>query len=130
MLLAIIAGVATTAVLYQLDLAARAAQPGYGVSVAVEAQPPIPVRLPPGARDVPSGEAVYRRTCMGCHGAGAKGTDLAPGILVGINGYLRDDERLAGLIRAGRGGMPAFRASELSDRDLANLIAFLRSLPR
>lgn len=40
-----------------------------------------------------------------------------------------DDETLAFVVRAGRQPMPAFTEQMLSDQQLTDIIAYLRSLP-
>ena len=56
---------------------------------------------------------------MGCHGADASGVS-APGIVD------RPDEDFVNAIQNGKGYMPAF--PDLSDIDIGNIIAYVRSL--
>ena len=74
-----------------------------------------------GNEDTPEelGKALYEANCMGCHGADATGVS-APGILD------RPDEDFVNAIQNGKGYMPAF--PDLSDTDIGNIIAYVRSL--
>jgi mono/diheme cytochrome c family protein len=79
------------------------------------------------------GARVFTRTCSGCHGADGKGV-----MRVGLAKPPRDltnpefqaqftDEDLRRVIRVGKGQMPAF-GGLMGDEDLANVIAFIRTL--
>jgi len=46
-----------------------------------------------------------------------------------FKGQYADDETLAFVVRAGRQPMPAFSEQMLSDKELADIIAYLQSLP-
>ncbi|MCA9570546.1 MAG: cytochrome c [Myxococcales bacterium] len=72
--------------------------------------------------DASSGGELFQAHCALCHGVEADGTSRGPA-LVAPNG-----DRAAGdaldAIRFGRGDMPGF--PDLSDQDLADLLAWLR----
>ncbi len=65
------------------------------------------------------GQALYELKCMGCHGSDASGGS-APGI------QNESDAKFYTAIQNGDGPMPAF--PDLSDTDIANIIAYVRSL--
>lgn len=85
--------------------------------------------LPPGKPETAAsgGAAVFAGKCNACHpdgGAGAgppvRGADFAakyPG-----------DAELKQVIRDGRGAMPAYPATALSDAELNDLVGYIRSL--
>ena len=65
------------------------------------------------------GKELYEANCAGCHGADAQGVS-APPIFNEV------DEAFFDAIKNGKGYMPAF--PELSDTDIGNIIAYIRSL--
>lgn len=106
-------------------LAASSPQPA---PVAAIAAGPQLVSAPPSAAgDTAAGQAVFQTKCNACHpGANA-------GIGPALNGAAfttryPDNAAIAAVVRSGRGGMPAFSAAQVSDADLTNVIAYLRSL--
>jgi cytochrome c550 len=61
--------------------------------------------------------------CVQCHGANAEG-----GAGPKLAGTSRSFDQVKNTVRNGRGGeMPAFSASQVSDTDLANIYAWLKS---
>ena len=119
----------------QDDVAAPAA-------VVVEATPAPP---PPPAGDPGEGARVARRVgCDGCHGERGQGEALwpepgqfevqSPNLTVVRANY--DDAGLAALLREGRThdghrplGMPVVMFQHLSDREVRDILAWVRSLP-
>ncbi len=86
-------------------------------------QPPV-IRLQES--DPIRGEALYRSKCYGCH---------APEAGVGpthntVDFALRysSDEAIALVVRSGRQPMPAFTEAMLDDQELADIIAYIRTL--
>src|SRR5262249_48835955 len=78
----------------------------------------------PQGDQIGRGAAVFfSRNCFQCHG----GAGNAPGPL-GYRMLPADDAELACTIRYGPNGMPAFSAERISDQDLADLIAYVRTL--
>lgn len=65
------------------------------------------------------GKALYEANCAGCHGDDATGVS-APSLLE------MSDEQFVEAVQNGKGYMPAF--PDLSDTDIGNIIAFVRSL--
>jgi mono/diheme cytochrome c family protein len=107
--------------------AERTRAPG-ATPVARAARVPAPIDVPVGPGDAESGRVPYLRTCGGCHGADGKGGDVPlHGPL--LTAYYPDDGALAGLIRNGLGKMPDTPPQELSDQQMADVIAFIRALP-
>jgi mono/diheme cytochrome c family protein len=98
---------------------------------------------PPG--DPVEGARVARRVgCDGCHGEGGRGEKLwgepgrfqvhSPNLTVKRNLY--DDAGLGALLREGRThdghrplGMPVFMFQDLSEREVRDIVAWVRSLP-
>jgi mono/diheme cytochrome c family protein len=75
--------------------------------------------LTAAARADAAGVDVYSANCAVCHGADARG---------GIGPNIRCKTSIAGPVRNGKGSMPAFPASVISDADLAATLAYLQSL--
>lgn len=82
------------------------------------------------AADPAKGRKLYAANCALCHGpegravmpgAPSFGNGAAPGAL------MRPDMVLLGAIRAGKNAMPAFQG-RLADRDIMDVIAFMRTL--
>ncbi len=89
-----------------------------------------PTSASPGAgasAGAAAGVVIFASKCDACHPKGNAGVGPA---LHGPEFTARypDDAALSALIRKGRGGMPAFSTSSLSDNDLDSVIAYLRSL--
>jgi PQQ-dependent dehydrogenase (methanol/ethanol family) len=97
------------------------------VGLALRAMPTVGQTRSTMAPNLTEGTKIYAQRCAGCHGADARGTDKAPG-LVG-NRRLRDrsDQEIRDLIRKGvpASGMPAF---DLPPQELDPLAALVRSL--
>lgn len=79
---------------------------------------------------IEAGRKRYEALCAVCHGADGRGTARGPDIVSPIPGWYeprgRSEKELGDLIRQGiPGAMPAF---ELSDQELEELVAFIRSL--
>jgi cytochrome c6 len=81
------------------------------------------------AADPQKGGRLYTKNCKDCHGA--DGVAQMPGVpeFRRGEGLLRSDDDLLQFIRNGSGMMPAYRGL-LSDRDILDVIAYLRTLRR
>jgi len=82
--------------------------------------------------DTSNGLSLFLRNCVGCHGMGGRG-GIAPEIGNPVFQRAATDEFIVRTIRTGRIGtaMPAFQRPEapaLSDQDIADVLAFLRTL--
>jgi mono/diheme cytochrome c family protein len=90
------------------------------VAIATEAPPAT-------TGDAANGQVVYAASCALCHGDTGEGTAIAPDALDDATLLEeRTDEDLTTAIRMGVGdSMPSF--SELSDQDVLDIIALLRS---
>jgi mono/diheme cytochrome c family protein len=128
--------------LYRWDTSARAAEASLRPPpVAPLAQTPLtpsppapapaaPVASPPASTaggDAAAGQQVFAAKCNSCH------PNTNAGIGPAVHGAqfaqrYPDDGPLMLLIREGKGGMPPFPASQLSDQDLTNVVAYMRSL--
>ena len=70
-------------------------------------------------------EQLFTRSCAGCHGEGATGTDRGPSFINSRSLRRRSEEQIHDLIRNGTpGGMPAF---PLPETDLRPLSRFVRA---
>ncbi len=79
--------------------------------------------VPTAGNDAAAGKAVFTaKSCAACHG---------PEALGGMGPNLKTPKREASLItttvRSGKGAMPAFAQSQVSDADLQSMIAFLQA---
>lgn len=93
--------------------------------------PPTPTTAPapvtttaPVGGDVSAGKTVFDGRCTACHPGGQAGVGPS---LVGISTRMTD-QQITDTIRRGRGMMPAFPPAQVSDAQLADIIAFLKSL--
>lgn len=81
---------------------------------------------PAGPGDAARGEALYLSKCAGCHAPQANFGPLLN--TADFQTRYADDADLAFVIRSGREPMPAFTVERLDDQELADIIAYLRSL--
>jgi ubiquinol-cytochrome c reductase cytochrome c subunit len=108
------------------DPAAQAALIDYATALA-GGGPAIP-RVSLAGADVAAGGEAYRLQCAACHSWGGNG-----GALVGREAppvQPATPVEVAEAIRIGPGEMPAFGTAAVSDRQLADLVAFTTSLDR
>jgi|GEM_PF-3194890 ubiquinol-cytochrome c reductase cytochrome c subunit len=78
------------------------------------------------AGDVARGAALYQSKCFGCHTPDARlgPSHASPDFKV----RYASEETLRAVIRGGRAPMPAFSEQVLSDQDLSDIIAYIRTL--
>jgi cytochrome c6 len=81
------------------------------------------------AADVFKGKEVYTRQCSICHGQAGVATMAGVPDLSRGEGLMRPDPALMGSIKAGINAMPAYLGI-LSDREILDVIAFMRTLMR
>jgi len=91
---------------------------------------PVPALAPRG--DASNGLSLFLKNCAGCHGMNGRG-GMAPEIGNPVFQQAAPDEFIIRTIRNGRVGtaMPAFQrpdAPALSDQDIADVLAYLRTL--
>jgi cytochrome c6 len=80
------------------------------------------------AADPSKGQRLYGSHCAACHGvSGRAKMPGAPDFSQTSPGMMRPDFTLLAAIRSGKNAMPAFQGI-LSDRDILDVIAFLRTL--
>jgi mono/diheme cytochrome c family protein len=72
-----------------------------------------------------TGEQVFIRSCNTCHPSGKKG--FGPS-LIAMDDHFPTDDKLKALIRDGKGAMPGQPPATLNDRELSNLVDYLRRL--
>lgn len=76
-------------------------------------------------------EAFKRATCEGCHPGGGNVMDPdAPLKGAKFAAEFKDDAKIIKTVRSGIKGtaMPAFNAKKVSDKDMKDIVAYLRSL--
>lgn len=87
--------------------------------------PSVP-RLPAG--NIAAGRDLYLTNCAACHGSGADGGVLPGGQTVPrLHGV--PDEQIAEAMRVGPGLMPQFAQSDLSDKEAADIVAYIQDMP-
>ena len=64
--------------------------------------------------------------CWSCHGSAGRAGGAAPAITPST----RSAEDLIKYVRKPRGPMPPYTSKSISDRDLADIAAFLRTIPK
>lgn len=85
---------------------------------------PVEGALSPGAQ---AGKTIFETYCNACHPNGAAG--IGPRLYgTDFSKRFGQDSVLAQFLRAGKGSMPGFASSQISDDQLANLIAYIRAL--
>ena len=78
-----------------------------------------------GAGNVQAGLAVFKSAgCGGCHSNLGKAAGTGPK----LTGTTRDDAYIANIIRNGKSPMPAHAADEVSDQQITDITAYIRSL--
>lgn len=84
--------------------------------------------------DPTKGKIIYATNCLICHGERGKGDGLIgaslsppPTDLTGSQARAKSDTDLQTVIQEGRAAMPAWK-KRLSDQDIQNLLAYIRSL--
>ena len=82
------------------------------------------------------GQRIYKQNCVNCHGSGGRGDGIAaaqlqppPADLTASKTQEKQDRELLATIKLGRPGtaMPAW-ISELDEREIQNVLAYIRSL--
>jgi len=99
------------------------------LAVAVHAQPPsgAPPAVAPPAGDVERGKTLFARNgCYQCHNYEGQGGAAGPRIAPNPPPF----RGFAGYVRAPRGDMPPYTVKVMSEQDLADVHAYLRSRPR
>ena len=76
-----------------------------------------------GAQTPPPGKAPYDRVCSVCHGPDAHG-DAGPGLVP----LEHDLDEVMVIVREGRGQMPPVVPARLSDDEIKQIVAYLKSL--
>lgn len=84
--------------------------------------------IPLGSGDVSHGGILYRTYCAACHRTAVRGGALA---FAGENAPDLTDKSpaiIAGAIRSGPGAMPSFPATVLDDKELASIVAYVKTV--
>ena len=84
--------------------------------------------------DPTKGKIIYATNCLICHGERGKGDGVIgaslsppPTDLTGSQARAKSDTDCRTVIREGRAAMPAWK-TRLTDQDIQNLLAYIRSL--
>lgn len=90
---------------------------------------PAPANAPEngGAPTVAAGAALYQQHCQSCHGARGEGVKNAGVALIEESG--EEEAELRGVIRRGKGKMPAFK-DQLTEEQITAVIQHLRTFQR
>jgi mono/diheme cytochrome c family protein len=100
--------------------AAAKARDGGGAAAGKQKAAPAEQKAAPAA----DGAAVFTDTCGGCHTLSAAGTSGSTG--PNLDEVSLDAGAIEGIVRDGRGGMPAF-GGQLSDDEIAAVAEFVAS---
>ena len=88
------------------------------------AQTPAPASA---AGNAENGKKLYvTYFCWSCHGSSGRAGGAAPAITPST----RSAEDLIKYVRKPKGAMPPYTSKSISDRDLADIAAFLRTIPK
>jgi cytochrome c6 len=79
------------------------------------------------AADTNKGAEVYAKHCVTCHGASGISVMIGAPNFANNEGLMSSDRALLISIKSGKAVMPAYRGV-LSDQDILNVIAYLRTL--
>lgn len=92
-----------------------------------ESAPAAPLAPAPSRGSVDRGKVLFNQQCAGCHGSDGKGL-IAPALANPVFQTAATDAFIAHTIRAGRENtpMPAFGRAGFEDRDIGDLLAFVR----
>lgn len=105
-------------------------------AVSVKAKPDSPSASKKVSAAAPTqvarGKKLFERlTCVGCHPNGENSLHpYRPLKGPGFRARYKEDGQIEKLIRSGvaKAGMPAFNKTQVNDRDMKDLIAFIRSM--
>ena len=78
---------------------------------------------PVRAAEDPPGKQVYDRVCKVCHGPDGEG-DAGPALVP----FDREVEDVMTIVRDGTGQMPPVSAERVSDEEIAQIVAYLKTL--
>jgi mono/diheme cytochrome c family protein len=96
------------------------------VTVSVSAAPQSPTQAAP-IGNAETGKRLYeKQTCFFCHGTAGQGGNDGARIAV----VARNLQSFTRYVRQPSGRMPAFTDKILSDQDVADIFAYVRSLPQ
>ncbi|WP_412028937.1 c-type cytochrome [Deinococcus yunweiensis] len=109
--------------------------PGGGATAGETGQEPVEqAAAAQTAGDVKAGETIYASNCSGCHGADGKGV-VGPSLVTADGPKAWTDAQLLTTLREGKtperelsAAMPRFTEAQISDSDVTNLHAYIKTL--
>jgi mono/diheme cytochrome c family protein len=78
-----------------------------------------------GAVNVAQATSAFRRLCLQCHPANGANAGIGPALR---GPFTNDPASIIGIVRNGRGSMPKFTTSQISDADLDNMARWIKGL--
>ena len=117
---------------YAADFGGSLTQAQIGATVAYlrsfeEEAPDLPEWRTPLAQEHLSGRDLFTMGCAYCHGADARGTDIAPDLGPGSEAEEDSDSRLAKRITEGKDEMPSF-GNILTEEQIQLLVGYIREV--
>ena len=123
-------GVAATALLFLQPMAWAQAQPGRGAGQQAQSQtqqtaPPSQAAAAEGNAD--NGKKLWNTVgCYQCHGYSAQGGSAGPRLVPNPSSVAS----IVSYVRAPKGEMPPYTSKVLSDAQLTDIYAFLKTIPK
>ncbi len=102
---------------------ATTAAAGGTTAAAAAPTPPLPTQADAKAE---AGRLIFAKTCAGCHAGQGTQAGRSPQLSVSQNATNADFVRTQ--VRNGKGRMPAYDATKVSDADLENIILYLKAI--
>ncbi len=102
---------------------ATTAAAGGTTAAAAAPTPPLPTQADAKAE---AGRLIFAKTCAGCHAGQGTQAGRSPQLSVSQNAINADFVRTQ--VRNGKGRMPAYDQTKISDADLENIILYLKAI--
>ena len=93
-------------------------------AAASPTRPAVSPTVAAAAGDVAAGKTVFDANCNACHPGGEKGVGPS------LKETKLTDDQIKTQVRQGKGAMPAFAADKISDKQLTDLIAYIKSIKK
>lgn len=83
------------------------------------------VTAKPSSGNAANGEKLFTEVaCVSCHPSAGKVAGVGPKLA----GTTRDEDYIRNIIRQGKNPMPGFRAAQITDAQLEDLVAYIKNL--